>query len=1025
MKKKLLLFASMLMLLPFMVSAAKTVGVKVAVVDPDQEATSRDGWDWDFNDVYFYVANGNGYDVIAATPETYEVSGDTVWYVADAIPANTPFFLADGENIDFSKWPSLRSQELSLKKSAAYLMSMAPDSVLSETDPTTWYTILTQTVDPNPPFDGEPELEPAYDPSNFLSEDQFNYNNNDVNGWYYAGWNNAGKVSSEKPGFGESEACLVFSTTSLSGDAWGAQALLALGTEIPAGQYTISFYAKADNADAEIQFGIKNNAGWPDTYEMYTDAVTILTTDWVRYEYTIDTDKPVMNMELNHGHALGKVYVDALEFKPTVEPENPATNALDDNQYNYNNGELNGWKYESWNNKGTAKVGDCGYARSKGCLVLNTEALQGDAWGAQVLFPMNQVLPAGEYTLKFYAKADDADAEIQFGVKNTAGWPNTYEIYTEELTHPSSNWRPYTYKFTTTEETSIIEINHGHALGNVYIDCISIIDVVEPRYKENNVLTIDEFNYNNGQTNGWRYEMWNNKGTVNVTAPGFMNSAYSLVLHTDELSGDAWGAQTLLNLPKEIPAGEYKLTFYAMAENTENSEIQFGVKNSAGWPDTYESYAPIINLTDSWKRYEFTITTSKATSIMEINHGHALGNVYIDCIELLEPKQDEPEFNEEDAIEGNMLDSLNAYFNIYEDGDYLEWHPFGVNAPSREIVTPGWDNTKYALSATNTIEGMAYDSQLALYVYDLNPYSYYFDPRYDYTISFMAKADTAASMVLTLEHDGSPWFGDVCDQVFELGTEWKSFEVTMRPSEYGLTLLMFNIGATATTYYFDHIGITRTYAYDVDENVENNMLQGDDFNFDGLTTGNWKVVDGEAAGELSVMEFAEGDFFNAPGMLHFVPSRFGAIYASQIYIENEFKKDYTYDFTMVAAYVGLYEFGTVQVSFQPLSKPWYGDLYPQVFQLNSGYFSLINGSVKISGEENTCFVLSLGEYPGDYLIDHVIITETDPSGLIRKPTGIEKNEIENNSVIYNTLGQRVNNPVKGQVYMMNGKKVLF
>ncbi|MCQ2066800.1 MAG: hypothetical protein MJY65_03995, partial [Bacteroidaceae bacterium] len=891
--------------------------------------------------------------------------------------------------------------------------SMAPDSVLSETDPETWYTNLTETVDPNP----APVAETDY--------------------VYAPGWEvlDASLVKKENNGKFESTTERAMDVNSPAGATqdWDTQFWIAVPEAMTPGT-SIRYYVDY-KASKEIKISTQSHAA-PGSYlgndgigpipapNQWSSPSFGFTTDWQSYmcDYVVSKDNfqsIAFNLSVDRSNSVDYNFKNVYAMLPA-----PAT------------AENEGWKVIDAQLLKT-EYGVCTQepmANNKG--EVDSPAKVANDWDSQLFIALPEPFKAGDKIMFSIDYKASAAVNVPTQAHKT---PGNYLSNKGIGPVPAANpWSSPSFDFTTEWQTYQGEYTvESEGFQSIAFNLTKTEEVI---YSFKN-LSVQVPSTLTGDEEGWEvYDNYYIAKTESTVGPNKLFAQQKATVHSAAGASQDWDSQFFIALPEPAKVGDkYKFTL----EYKASQDINIGTQ-AHKTPGNYLSNkgigavapanpwsSPSFNFTTEWQSFE-TVYTVESADFQSIAFNLSVDkendvDFFFNAISVKKvAAAPEPEFNEEDAIEGNMLDSLNAYFNIYEEGDELAWHPWGVNAPSREIVTPGWDNTKAAMAVTNTVKGMAYDSQLALYAWDLNPISYYgFDPGYEYTISFMAKADTAASMVLTLEHDGSPWFGDVCEDVFELSTAWKSFEVTMRPSEYGLSLLMFNIGATATTYYFDHIGITRAYAYDVDENVENNMLQGDDFNFDGLTVGNWKVVDGEAAGELSVMEFPTGDAFNAPGMLQFVPSRFGAVYSSQIYIENEFKKDYTYDFSMMTAYLGQFDFGTVQVSFQPLSKPWYGDLCPQVFQLNAGYFTPISGSVTISGEENTCFVLSLGEVPGTYLFDHVIITETDPSGQIQRPTGIEKNEIESNDVIYNTIGQRVNNPVKGQVYMMNGKKVLY
>lgn len=1023
MKKSLLFLASMLLTIPAMVSAA-TCNVQLKFNPGEMQ-----DWDLTENGVYLYDFEGNFTEMLPV--DSLNVDPDTLYFSVDT--EATTFCFTYGKCADkaaadeyFANYPIYRSNDLTLDNGAVFAQYLLIPGECKEDDITDWYAEANQTVVTIANLDPEP----PYDPSNQLTINQYNFNNGEVE-WHYLGWNNAGTAKAAQPGYANSAACMVLNTTAKSGDPWGAQALLDLPKALPAGEYIISFYAKADEKGAAIDFGVKNSDSWPNTYETYAPE-TILSKDWTKYEYCVVTTKETTMMEVNHGHALGNVFVDCLSISP-AEPKNVKTNALNDDQFNFNNGEVE-WYYLGWNNAGTAKAAEVGFMGSKSALLLNTTKKSNNGYEAQTLFNLNSELPAGEYTISFWAKGENVTEEnvpeIEFGIKNSDSWPNTYEVYAPTI-KLTNNWVKYTYSIATEKPTTMMEFNHGHALGNVFIDCIILQDV-EPLYNEKNILSENGYNFNGELKDDSKWYFgngtwsWNDgSGTAKAIAgaPGYLNSKGCLEFVNGVAAANAWTAQALTNLTEAVPAGLYSLSYYGKADK-KGAVIQFGYRKKDG---KNENRVESDTLTTDWTFYKHIFQASDLFECLQADFGTYVGNIDIDCLELLAVPTTEVCVLDLSSVDAGAFPKG---WKAVDNGNVQEYDKtYGSGPRTFDGFTGQFEKAIYWRNTGNAAgQGyLSYGEQEA-YKLHLIPATY--------MIEFMNLnwSDATDKYSFVLEGNGFSYSKEYATVANPAGHQKKGAIANVPVEKLfidvpveGDYVVKFSGNPSWNGYLLGSFSMIGLYE-DGGEEPEEPEEPKDNY-LKNVSTGKYLAVIKQANSNIglndesakqAVKVVANGTMFTTTieleGTSYYLSAGTGFNFKSGNAGTGEQNNGYWYEVT---------ESDDMLISATKVAEVVPGKNYI-IIQNYQGYMALSgnlqntdgNGKwrlegVKIDTLEDT---MSL---PADKYSSCIYYYGADVTTLV--PTVFEA---ENNDVIYNTLGQRVNAPVKG-INIINGQKVLF
>ena len=980
MKKKLLLFASALMLLPTMMFAAsKTAEVKVTV---DESV-----YDWAIEQagVYFYV-EGEA-EPIEAVAQTYEVSGDTVWYVAE-MPTKSTFFVGNGKDTDFSQVPSRRSEAITLGSARAYIMKLGDKS---QSDLTKWYTTLTETADPNPAIESAAKLEytPGWEKLAITLVKKEN------NGAMISTTDNFAEVNS-KPGASQD---------------WDSQFFIVLPETVPNGtKMRVFFEYKASiaaTADTQCHADAGNYLHWS------AIGSPAFTTEWKTFDqmFTVPNEcngnfkSIAFNLSKDRGNE-----VDYMFKRVYVMYEAPKTV------------EAAGWENVDFQIVKTENASGKQEVVETESFEVNAAAGAATDWDSQVFFVFPETLPVGTKVRVFfdYKSSVAASADTQWHAE-----PGNYKHWMA-IGSPSfkTDWQTYVWEGTVPNETAGVGKSIAFNLSKDKSQDVDFyfknvcMQIPTKLTEEEDGWDILDFKLAKKENNGdIEYQFAKERVTINAAAGAA----------TD------WDSQFWIVLPEPVaPGTELKISFNYRTDSEYVPDAN-GIlipSQCHALPGDYKHWDFFGNrgFINDWKEYNKTVTVpSQATdqfqsiafnmSIDKANEAnYFLKNI---CVKVVgeAPYDDEPE------VEGNLIDIDGYNFN---QGSTSMWASYGVNEVAPEITEPGALNSQYAMKVVTDKAGKLYDTEIA--------YPMAYNGGYVYNYSFMVKADAPATMSVTTEFIDiyGEWAGENVSGNIDVTTDWKTVSGTFVPefvnslegAAYLAGAFVFNIGDVETNYYFDHIIVTREWIYDEEETVEDNIFSGDDYNFNGETVGDWKVMGDETIGVLDILEGGENQYLayaNSKAALEFeAKPSIGewTPYSSQIYNTYDFKEGYiySYDFQIRTLDGSL---GEVYVSFQPETF-WNGDM-GNSYSFEGDGFCNVKGSTKITKEGISRFVLGMGTKPNTYVIDHVIVTETPGQSIIM---GINDIETESDGAIYDMLGRKVETMSNGSIYFQNGKKVL-
>lgn len=171
-------------------------------------------------------------------------------------------------------------------------------------------------------YDAANEVNPE---GNLIADDaSFAFNDGTTGGWKMNSWNNAGSVAAVENGWNGSAYCLELTPDGTADQNYKAQVPYNLTTAMEVGKtYHLSFYAKAENEGAEIEFGAQLSP-WAAENKEWNGNMFTLTNDWDLYEldFEVTSDYPAKGLNclyINYGKTNGKAYVDHIVLVCTSE----------------------------------------------------------------------------------------------------------------------------------------------------------------------------------------------------------------------------------------------------------------------------------------------------------------------------------------------------------------------------------------------------------------------------------------------------------------------------------------------------------------------------------------------------------------------------------------------------------------------------------------------------------------------------------------------------------------------------------
>ena len=195
-----------------------------------------------------------------------------------------------------------------------------------------------------------------------------------------------------------------------------------------------------------------------------------------------------------------------------------------------------------------------------------------------------------------------------------------------------------------------------------------------------------------------------------------------------------------------------------------------------------------------------------------------------------DPQPEDPSSTE------NMLsgDSYN-----FEGGTAGEWQVWGDNNPTHEVVAPGYNSSAYCLKLTNTTAGTDYyvaQAGLKLASPLVNGKTY--------KLKFKAKSSVEGGSIQFCYQNSETYDGSGYNTI-ELTTDWATYTYDVEVTLDNIDRILFNFGKVVGTYYIDEIefGEESSTPDPQPEDPSNidNMLSGDNYDFEGGTAGEWQV----------------------------------------------------------------------------------------------------------------------------------------------------------------------------------------
>lgn len=391
-------------------------------------------------------------------------------------------------------------------------------------------------------------------------------------------------------------------------NAWNVQAVNDPWASVAGKEYTLTFWAKAATSGSSFKMIQQNTT--------YAEKTITLTNTWQKHEWTFTAQEAQLQLKF-HFPAAGTFYIDGI----TIPKQEPVKNLILNGSFESGSGNsfANWWAGAG---NGTATfTAETGSGVQEGARAFKAEvtALGPNTWDVQAVNDAWPSVTGKEYTLTFWAKA--ATSGSRFKAVMQAG-----NSYAEKGFTLTDSWQEYNWTFIAGADNLQLKFQFL-STGTFYID--NILIPAPSQLKElltNGSFENDFANWNNlvgGQASAVFAVETSDKAhgnkamRVNVTTPG----------------ANAWDVQSI-NTPWASVVGKtYTLTFYAKAA-TPGKKIKVLQQTS-----TYA--AKDFELTDTWKKYDWTFTAQEAGLQLRLNFMEA-GTFYIDNMSILGEEDDTP-----------------------------------------------------------------------------------------------------------------------------------------------------------------------------------------------------------------------------------------------------------------------------------------------------------------------------------------------------------------------------------------------
>ncbi len=191
--------------------------------------------------------------------------------------------------------------------------------------------------------------------------------------------------------------------------------------------------------------------------------------------------------------------------------------------------------------------------------------------------------------------------------------------------------------------------------------------------------------------------------------------------------------------------------------------------------------------------------------------------------------------------------------------------------------------------------------------------------------------------------------------------------------------------------------------------VEGNILDEESYNFNGGTVGKWL----SAGSKPAVLSAVAPGYNNSAYALKVTTATGGNNYDTQVKYVGQYIKGHTYTYSFKAK---ASKNVNMQVALQQDGGQYLGD-YSMNLALTTEWQEY-SGEITVSNDGYVRFLLNVGETAADYFFDQIVLID-------KTATTIAPVFMNGNDVIFTVGGQRVLEPLKGQIYIINGQQTLF
>ena len=287
----------------------------------------------------------------------------------------------------------------------------------------------------------------------------------------------------------------------------------------------------------------------------------------------------------------------------------------------------------------------------------------------------------------------------------------------------------------------------------------------------------------------------NAEAVRSFSSPGADGTGRALKVTNAEVRGNDWNSQLFITFPQQTQVGErYTLTMdvRADAEATYSTQAHVVPYQYQHW-----DFFGQVTATPTWTTFTKEITISAETAgvtTIAFNLGLTATSYYFDNVSVAK--------FEESGGGGPTWDLLSgADFETDDESNYTS------NAEAvRTFDTPGADGAGRALKVTNgAVRANDWNSQFFVTFPAVTEvgdrFTLTMDERSDAPATFSTQAH-----VVPYEYKHWDFFGQISST-----PTWTPFvkEITISAETAGVSAIAFNLGLTATSYYFDNIEVTK------------------------------------------------------------------------------------------------------------------------------------------------------------------------------------------------------------------------